>query len=95
LKRFDINNSWFSFRSIVDEVFEMLNFTAQPKKVKLISELDDIQNTLQFSDRKRIKQVLINLVSNGLKFTESGFIKITAKIKEKENLSAFYEEQRD
>ncbi len=59
----------------------MLSFTAAPKNIKLVSDLEELDNTLVFSDRKRIKQVLINLINNGLKFTESGHIRVSAKIK--------------
>ena len=39
-----------------------------------------VADTTYWSDSKRIKQVLINLVSNSLKFTQHGNIKINVQI---------------
>jgi signal transduction histidine kinase len=55
LQHFEINNSWFSFESVVDEVLDMLNFSVQGKKVKIVKNLDKLKNIEIFSDRKRVK----------------------------------------
>ena len=38
------------------------------------------------TDRKRLFQVVLNVVSNGLKYTEHGMVKVTASIKGKQVL---------
>jgi signal transduction histidine kinase len=81
LKKFDINNSWFTFQEVTEEVFEMLNYTTQSKQeVQLIANFSQLKETQIFSDRKRIKQVIINLVSNAFKFTDRGVIEVTGSL---------------
>jgi signal transduction histidine kinase len=55
LQKFDIYNSWFSFKEITDDVFQMLDFQASFKHVKLAYPNDEeLMNTGMYSDKKRI-----------------------------------------
>jgi len=49
---------------------------AASKKIKLKLENDLDENLDLYSDCRRIKQILINLIGNSIKFTTSGFIKL-------------------
>jgi signal transduction histidine kinase len=59
----------------------MLNFTLSGKRISIIKRLDKLKNIEIFSDRKRVKQIIMNLFTNALKFTENGSIKIYARLK--------------
>jgi PAS domain S-box-containing protein len=66
----------FMLSEVISEVIELLTPTAQKKGIELIAETDgDIQ---VYTDRRRIKQILINLAGNAVKFTEQGSVRITA-----------------
>lgn len=62
-------------RALVDEVLGTLMPTAQQKNLQLSAQLDVDRVP---ADLKLLKRVLTNLVSNAIKFTEKGFVKITA-----------------
>jgi two-component system phosphate regulon sensor histidine kinase PhoR len=65
---------------VIDTVFTILAEKAQSKRLYLKKEIDPGITKLQ-ADRDRLIQILLNLVDNGIKFTEQGgiTIKVTAE----------------
>lgn len=61
----------------VDEVFLGLSGNAAEAGLQLISFVDRELNNLVIGDPSKIKQVLMNLIANGIKFTPKGYIKLT------------------
>jgi signal transduction histidine kinase len=70
----------FGLDDIVNEVAETFSPAVSEKGLKLLSEVPEGITLL--SDKRRVKQVLMNLVSNAVKFTDKGEIKIEGKILE-------------
>lgn len=71
--------SVFSIRKTLDEVSEILLSLANEKNLSIyISSGPDIPCRV-WGDAYRVKQILMNLVSNAIKFTESGHINIYAE----------------
>ena len=75
----------FDLREQIDEIVQLLALKTKEKKLKLLSNIaDDIPKIIN-GDTVRLKQIIINLVNNAIKFTEKGSIKIESKLQE-ENL---------
>ncbi len=79
----------------IDEVVKDALITVEPlvgsKPVKLLSE-GDPQIPVIYSDSARIKQIILNLLSNAAKFTEQGHIKVATKLVEENFLSLSVED---
>ncbi len=68
-----------NMNEVVEEVVETMSSLANEKGLDLIAKLDETMPAVDF-DKDRIIQVLINLVGNAIKFTDTGNITIaTAK----------------
>jgi signal transduction histidine kinase len=76
----------FSLNDVAREVMETLSPTANEKGLELMTEMPE--GITLSSDRRRLKQILMNLVSNAVKFTDRGSVKITARVLGDENLEA-------
>lgn len=64
-------------RGLIQDIAEIFKFSVREKKLDLITEIDDHLSDYLMLDELRIKQILLNLVSNAVKFTENGYIKIS------------------
>ncbi|KAL4466119.1 hypothetical protein ABPG74_004356 [Tetrahymena malaccensis] len=72
-----LNISKFNLIELVLEVFDIFQIQAQAKNIQLICSNSQNQNQVIIqTDRNRLKQILMNFISNSLKFTLEGFIKI-------------------
>lgn len=71
--RMSVNNEAFSITQLVANLESMFTLEAQNKGVALLVETVDIPASVQ-GDERKLKQVLINLLSNGIKFTDTGSV---------------------
>ena len=58
--------------TIVSEVMMMLRLTAEDKGLTLRLQVADDVPEIVYVDERRLQQILINLLGNGIKFTEQG-----------------------
>ena len=66
----------FQLKKAIDEVFILMNITASMKNISLKLSFLMKEDIIIQSDERRIKQVLINLIGNSLKFTNYGFVEL-------------------
>lgn len=72
----------FKLSDLLTEIYEYAKVLNKDKKVEIILDIQDIDLSIK-SDFVKLRQILINLISNAIKFTEKGYIKISQKIKNK------------
>lgn len=72
----------FSVRSLIEDIAAVLVNQTEEKGLELICSVDPAIPVYLRGDPGRLRQVLINLTGNALKFTESGEIEIGCTLKE-------------
>ena len=77
--KMDLESIPFNLRDSLGETVKPLSFRANQKGLELILDIDAAVPDALTGDPGRIRQVLINLVGNSIKFTEKGEIFITVK----------------
>jgi PAS domain S-box-containing protein len=78
----------FDIRNTIEEVFDLLTPNAIQKKVDLFYTMDPAIQAEVIGDLTRFRQILVNLVSNAIKFTEYGevIVNIEEKNRSEENV---------
>ncbi len=74
-----IEKTSVNLNDIIDTVFTTLREKADMKKIYLKKEIPENLNEVK-ADRNRLIQILLNLVDNGIKFTESGGVTVKVQI---------------
>ena len=82
--RIELFNETFQLKSIIDEIVKTSQPLAEKNKNELIVNFQNSLN-LVTADQTRVKQIVLNLISNACKFTENG--KITLNISKKKKKS--------
>jgi signal transduction histidine kinase len=72
----------FKVHDLLEEVYQISSSLAGEKKLSLMIEADSDRNAAITADRTRIRQVMLNLVSNAVKFTDQGGVSIRTQQKE-------------
>jgi len=74
-----LNLEAVDLRPILTEAKAVIALHAANKHLTLVDETEQASLPLVMGDRVRVKQVLINLVSNAVKFTEQGWVTLRAQ----------------
>lgn len=74
--RMNLNPEVFKVHEVLDEVTSITSTLASEKNLSLFIEEHSDQSVEIYADRTRLRQVMINLVNNSIKFTETGKIRI-------------------
>jgi len=83
-KKIVLENSIFNLSDELTSIVESLQFLAVKNNNKLGLEVDEAIPEFIIGDKVRLSQIFMNLVSNSLKFTKDGNVKIIAMLERNE-----------
>jgi two-component system, sensor histidine kinase len=75
----ELESRAFTFASVLSDIHTMFATQAAEKHIQLRVE-DKTENRFFIGDRIRLQQIIMNLVSNAVKFTKEGEVRIVARI---------------
>lgn len=74
----------FNFKDLIENICKPLEQNATNKNIELRCDVEEELNANFISDPYRIKQILTNLISNAIKFTQEGSVEVVGKIEKGE-----------
>ncbi|MDF2437627.1 MAG: multi-sensor hybrid histidine kinase [Bacteroidota bacterium] len=80
-----LENIPFSIEEVISDVHATFSSTAEKKGIGLEYSIDKTVAKKVMGDPVRLKQILLNLTGNAIKFTEKGSVKVVCKLWSQEN----------
>jgi signal transduction histidine kinase len=82
--RFDVECAPLVPMQLISEVVATMSLRAHAKGLRLVVECErDVPDAIE-SDERRLRQILVNLLGNALKFTDTGLVVLRAATRESE-----------
>ena len=77
--KLDLEHRPFALLPLVEEIVELLGPRAQAKGIDIASDVDERLPERVMGDPTRLRQVLLNLAGNAIKFTETGGVSVVVE----------------
>ncbi len=74
-----LENKTFNLDDFINGLFSTLKYKAEEKSLQFEKHIDSSIHKYLLGDKTRLNQVLLNILSNAIKFTDKGFVKLDVR----------------
>lgn len=78
--KIEVKKETFLLAYLIEDLFPIFEQLTKEKNLQLVFDLPKNKNLLLNTDKEKIEQILSNLITNAIKFTEKGYVKISVEI---------------
>ena len=78
--KLEIESGLLRLPKLIDQIENMFSSQVAESNLEILKYVDENLRPVYLGDETRLKQVILNLVSNAIKFTNEGYITIQAKV---------------
>jgi signal transduction histidine kinase/ActR/RegA family two-component response regulator len=86
---FKLEETAFPLLQMIEEAHQILQIKAREKGISFIMDIAAMEGLVFIGDKVRLRQVLINLLTNAIKFTSQGSVTLRAYIRLQDNRLVF------
>jgi len=79
-ERMEIIPVKYQTRGLIGDLIELIRVQADKKKLELLVDIDENLPVVLMGDEKRIKQVLLNILDNAVKYTDEGSVTLSVQV---------------
>ena len=72
--KMEIVEATYYLSSVLNDIFNMMRFKAEQKNLEFKIEVDETVPDVLFGDEVRIRQVIVNILNNAVKYTQKGAV---------------------
>ncbi|TVR06398.1 MAG: CHASE2 domain-containing protein [Phormidium sp. GEM2.Bin31] len=87
-RKLELNPKPIPLKPFLMQAAQMFKPAAEKKGISFVSELDSQLPKLVIADDKRLRQILVNLMGNAVKFTEKGSVSLQVEVLDSPNLDS-------
>ena len=78
--KLSFENIVFNFKEVANDIVVLYSLKSEQQGVSLLLHVDELLPEYLLGDPTRLRQVIVNLVSNALKFTRQGEVKVSIDV---------------